>query len=119
MSFKRVFPFVLAAAVAFFLVSCGSDAQKTVDVTKVTKLLGTSPAAGPVKFPHDVHDVDKMKCAKCHHKENNDAREKVCAECHVGDAGMETMHKLCYGCHLSVKDGPRECGECHGTLEKE
>ncbi len=119
MSFKRVLPLVLAAAVACFVVSCGSDAQKTVDITKVTTLSGTSPKAGPVKFPHDVHDVDKMKCAKCHHKEYNDERVKVCADCHVGDAGMETIHNLCYGCHLSVKDGPRECSGCHGTLAKE
>lgn len=121
MSFKRVFPFLIAAAAAvFFVVSCGSDKQKQriVEITKVTKVINGNPQMGIVAFPHDVHDAEGIKCVICHHKVHNDRREKVCAECHVGEEGMTAMHKLCLDCHISSKKGPRECDACHGMIIK-
>ena len=54
MSFKRVFPFAIAAVVAFFLVSCGSGSSSgdkfpnVVKVTKTTKY-GTAEDGSPLK----------------------------------------------------------------------
>jgi hypothetical protein len=112
MSCKRVFPYVLAviaAGAAFFLVSCGSDTQKTVAITKTTE----SPQVGVVNFPHEAHGKAGVKCVECHHKVNNAERDKVCANCHFGEEGINTMHKLCVDCHISAKKGPRQCDGCH------
>lgn len=116
MSFKRVFPFalvILVACMAFCLVSCGSKSPAAVEITKVTRDSGETPQVGVVDFPHSVHEDANIKCIECHHKQGNDERSKVCAECHVGSDGMDTMHELCIECHMSAKKGPRQCSECH------
>lgn len=119
MSFRRVFPFVLAAiAAVFFVLSCGSDKQRLVEMANTTKHVGGNAQMGSVMFPHDKHEAKDIKCTVCHHKENNPSRDKVCAECHVGDDGMNTMHKLCIDCHIASKKGPRECDGCHGPVIK-
>lgn len=116
MSFKRVFPFALALLIAcstFALMSCGSKSAATMEITKVTRDSGETPQVGVVNFPHSVHEKENIKCIECHHKFSNDERSKVCAECHVGNDGMNTMHELCLDCHLNAKKGPRQCSDCH------
>ena len=120
MFLKRVFPYVLsviAVCTAFFLFSCGSEPQKTV--VEMRKTIEEAQA-GVVVFPHEVHDKAGVKCVDCHHKKYNDERNKTCAsaECHTGEAGLTTMHKLCVDCHLSVRKGPRQCDGCHKELIK-
>jgi len=118
MFLKRVFPYVLAViavCTAFFLISCGSDPQKTVEIHKTAG----EPQVGMVDFPHDAHNKAGIQCVECHHKKNNPERNKLCADCHAEEDGLTTMHKLCVDCHLSVKKGPRQCDGCHNTLKKE
>ena len=120
MFLKRVFPYVLAAiavCTAFFLISCGSDPQKTVEIKKTVK--ANEAQAGLVNFPHSAHSKAGVQCVECHHKKGNPERDKTCVNCHQGESGMTTMHGLCVDCHLSVKKGPRQCDGCHVTLRKE
>ena len=115
MFLKRVFPYALAAlavCTAFFLISCGSDPQKTVEIHRTA----SSPQTGKVDFPHSVHSKAGIQCVECHHKKNNPERDKNCAACHQEENGLATMHKICVDCHLSVKKGPRQCDGCHKPL---
>jgi len=68
---------------------------------------------GAVTMSHSVHEQHGVKCADCHHKNDNPERIKQCAKCHYGEKGFNTMHGLCVDCHISVRKGPQKCMECH------
>ncbi len=66
-----------------------------------------------VKISHLKHEKAGIDCFTCHHKKGNDDRIKVCAECHKGDQGEDTIHGLCIGCHAEKAKGPTMCQDCH------
>jgi formate-dependent nitrite reductase cytochrome c552 subunit len=127
MSFNRLLSFAIAGVVVLFMVSCGGSSgdkyPNVVTVTKTTKF-ATAPDGSPlkdqvgvVKFSHDVHEKQGLKCVQCHHKQYNDDREKKCAPCHMGDEGYKKMHALCVDCHINKKKGPQQCYDCHAKLK--
>lgn len=123
------FLLVVAVPLIFAFVSCEPDPWVTggnpvdtdhVVITKITKYGtqedGVSPyrsKVGSVIMSHKTHEEAGLDCVDCHHKENNDARIKTCAQCHNGDDGYEKLHGLCVDCHIEVKKGPQECMQCH------
>ncbi len=127
MKFNRFTVFAIALIVALLAVSCSLDPWSTgnkfpnlVKITKTTKFSKAADGVSPMKsqlgvviFSHKTHEDMGMKCIQCHHKKNNDAREKRCAVCHKGDDGYEKLHGLCVDCHIAKGDGPQKCFECH------
>lgn len=131
MNFLKLFPVLLVCtlSVVFAIVSCNTDPWShggnpkdtdNVVIKKITKKGtqkdGVSPykgQVGAVTMSHSVHEKAGVDCIVCHHKENNDARVKECAQCHYGDEGFDVMHGLCVDCHIGRKKGPQKCMECH------
>ena len=126
MNFKKLSPLVIAGLLIVTVISCGRDpwvlgdgATDKVTITKITKF-GTASDGSPFKgnvgavvMSHKTHEDAGLTCYDCHHKNSNPEREKVCAKCHIGDNGYETMHGLCLDCHIGKKEGPQKCMECH------
>jgi len=75
----------------------------------------TEDLATPVKMSHQKHERAGVQCIVCHHKKGNDDRIKQCAQCHRGEAGLDTMHAMCIGCHEEKQQGPQDCAQCHQT----
>jgi len=79
-------------------------------------------------FRHDDHNdtAGLEECSECHHVYENgekladeSSEGERCADCHTekdadGQPGLrKAFHINCKGCHLSKKQGPVMCGECH------
>ena len=79
----------------------------------------TNNYVSAVKMSHWKHEKKGVHCEVCHHKKGNDDRIKQCAACHKGKAGDETMHNLCINCHVSKKEGPSMCQDCHSEERAE
>ncbi|MBN1532091.1 MAG: cytochrome c3 family protein [Spirochaetes bacterium] len=117
------------------LFSCG-DFVATVnpyhnDVVKVTDVnslvtdadiaAGVVKSTGdvtPVMMSHRIHENHNVACKDCHHKNKNDDRIKQCAKCHKGTLGRDVMHTACMRCHLTRKEGPTMCQECHEPVQQ-
>jgi hypothetical protein len=63
------------------------------------------------------HERQKIACAACHHKHDNDERIKHCAQCHKGVAGIDTMHRACGACH-ERRGMDMRCASCHRAAGK-
>jgi multisubunit Na+/H+ antiporter MnhC subunit len=122
--------FVALLSLTLVLLSCGdftsqvnppvddplivTDVNKFVtDKDKASGVFRTNDQVSPVPMSHQVHEDAKVACAKCHHKKGNDDRIKQCAQCHKGNQGRDVMHEACITCHLTRKQGPVRCEECH------
>lgn len=126
MNVNKIIPVAVIGILVVVAVACdkdpwalGDSPTDKVTITKITKF-GKAPDGSPLKgnvgvvvMSHKTHQEEGLTCFDCHHKENNPEREKVCARCHIGDDGYETMHGLCLDCHIAKKDGPQKCMECH------
>ncbi len=121
---------VLGCFILFGIISCNIDPWTTganvvdtdmVTITKTTRF-GKGPDGdflrsnvGSVVMSHDTHTKSGMECIDCHHKVNNPARIKRCADpgCHTGGEGYATMHGFCLGCHIKSDNGVVKCKQCH------
>jgi len=101
--------------------SLGFKWAKSVDIVRIARVsanqgsgaAGAAKKVGAVRMSHMAHDSAGVPCITCHHKFENDAREKRCAKCHSGDDGKETLHGLCIGCHKEQGVDTAECTQCH------
>lgn len=122
MKTKTIFIIIFSSAL-FTFISCSdkwSESADEVSITKVTKYAkeadGKTPQRskiGTVVFSHKTHDKEGVTCIKCHHKFENDERNKKCAVCHIGEDGKGIMHDLCIGCHRERKVNVQDCMQCH------
>ena len=82
----------------------------------------------PAIFRHDEHNEKAQieDCNECHHiyenrvkLEDESSEDQSCADCHDEASADKTpglkkaFHMNCKGCHLSSKQGPVMCGQCH------
>ncbi len=123
----KMFLAILSGALCIAVIGCNKDpwalGNGITDKVTITKITEFGKAAdnitpmkgnvGAVVMSHRTHEQQGLDCFACHHKHDNPEREKVCAKCHIGDNGYETMHGLCLDCHIAKKDGPQKCMECH------
>lgn len=58
---------------------------------------------GRVPFNHRMHTATIRDCGRCH--DSGPGR--------IDGFGKDMAHKMCKGCHQSMKSGPTKCGECH------
>ena len=84
-----------------------TDADLKAGVTKSRGLMSE------VKISHLKHEKAGIDCFTCHHKNGNDDRIKVCAQCHKGSQGEDEIHDFCIGCHAEKAKGPTMCQDCH------
>ncbi len=62
------------------------------------------PAAmGDITFLHKKHQVKLNGCKDCH---TNDTGK-------ITELGIDWGHRICRGCHISMKIGLTECIDCH------
>ena len=109
----------------FSTVSCNKETSIT-DITTVKDINAfitkrdlangvekTMKSITRVTFSHQRHEKAQITCEQCHHKHSNEEKIKICAYCHKGIAGAETVHNNCIGCHKEMKKGPATCDTCH------
>jgi hypothetical protein len=94
---------------------------------KPVKIETAGAKKAPVLFDHKKHS--EVKCETCHHKEHNDAGERLCVKCHKieDDAATKApriemaMHGnndkvqgKCFGCHRATDAKHKlKCADCH------
>ena len=86
------------------------------------------PRRSNVVFLHDEHNetAEIDDCAVCHHYyqdnrlvDGESSEDMSCSECHQpvhfskGISLMAAFHKRCKGCHMTLRQGPVVCGQCH------
>ena len=133
MELKKILPIIGVVIIGGLAASCGLDPwvteEKPTDIVTITKTTRSfdkqqsegkvyKSQVGAVKMSHKIHEEKGLKCIDCHHKNikgknANPDREKICAKCHYGENGYETLHGLCVDCHIKRKAGPQKCKECH------
>lgn len=88
-----------------------------------------NPRQPPVAFMHDEHNdmAGLDDCAVCHHLyegntliRDESSEDMSCSECHPAVhfsrqavSLTAAYHKRCKGCHLTIRQGPIVCGQCH------
>lgn len=110
---SKKYLFLSVFLIALFAVfSCKDQWSGKTDVVSISKIAekGKMPQ---VQMSHKVHDEHGIKCVVCHHKFENDAREKKCSICHKGDEGKDILHSLCKDCHKENKMDVEKCSQCH------
>jgi len=85
---------ILFAAVLFS--SCKRSTPIPVDKAVLSMALAPKDKAA-IKKIHEFHEKGKVDCVVCHHKNDNDDRNKKCVDCH--DSADENVLKLCIACH--------------------
>jgi len=113
---------MVPAVLLIGLMVCTYSWAKDTDVVPITKTTTyarqadgkpVQSEADTVLMPHKKHQEKGVACIACHHKMANDEREKVCAVCHIGEEGQNTMHTFCIGCHTEKKVNAVDCEQCH------
>ena len=123
---KRASLIIIAIAIIPFLMTLPVSGQEDMVVVEGDSFeVQRRPAA---VFRHDEHNeaAEIEECNECHHVyedgekvADESSEDQRCAECHTEEAidnqpGLrKAFHLNCKGCHLSKKQGPVMCGECH------
>ena len=115
---KKVFVFLGILVMFLYSIGC-KDGTTSInpsptDVVTITKITSEEKAQLLyVKMKHNLHEEAGVECVTCHHKRDNPARIKECAECHSNEKGDEILHTFCIECHMNSEEGPTKCDECH------
>ena len=125
---RSVLPLLLLSAM-YLASSCSSNTQSSTDLVTITSInafvsdkdvssgvVRSRATTERVLMPHSAHEGANVACKVCHHKANNDERNKKCSQCHKGLEGAKLFHRFCMGCHEKRNSGPTACDRCH--LEK-
>ena len=100
-----------------------------MDLQRMDNSYFDAPRRPAAIFDHDAHNeqAELEDCAACHHvydeegnlSEFDSSEDQACGDCHglTSEGRMpglrKAYHLRCKGCHLSVRNGPVICGECH------
>ena len=117
----------VAGVLVIVLVFASAYSQEDMEV--VSNEVFDNPQRPSATFAHDIHNeaAGLEDCMECHHiyddagvkSEDESSEDQACVDCHDEyDKGskpglMKAYHLNCKGCHLSEKQGPILCAECH------